>query len=632
MLIATLVVVAVNAFHIWQKRNIPPQPLRVESSHHLYDAGHHLLLGVVIAALIALWRRARPARTRLDYGALWLCSLAVGAFVLPADYANFARRTAASELFATLTLVALVTLSSSMIALFTLVSRWLATRWRLLPLAAGVGLLVLNHRILLHDYPGVHFLLALLAGACCAAALATAPVPAWWPRVPVRVTYIVFGILGTFTLLVWPTPIVLHELLKLDGSVATRFLTHFRSKPRIGKASVPPAQRPWFTRRTHAAAVPATTPALLRGDGVVVLITVDALRADVLNGRRHDARLPTLAKLRDESVSFTLARSPSSQTMMSLGTLFSGTYFSQQYWTEHPKQPLVWPHEEPSVRFPEMLARAGVPTVTFSGAPWLTNAFGVVRGFSEERFIRTDVKYTRAIDLVNATLPRLERHGKGPLFLFIHLLDAHAPYDSASGESAFERYLGELALVDQQIARLVSLLNARFADRAALIVTADHGEAFAEHGAYYHATALYEEQIRVPLVISLPGVTPRAVSTPVSLVDLGPTILDVFGLATPGHFMGQSLTPFLRGESPTLTRPIAAEVRLMHMLIDHDGYKSIIDDRTHIGEVYDLGQDPGEHRNLNDGSAPPAARLALLDAFFSAHRNQRPGYKLPFRP
>jgi arylsulfatase A-like enzyme len=229
-------------------------------------------------------------------------------------------------------------------------------------------------------------------------------------------------------------------------------------------------------------------------------------------------------------------------------------------------------------------------------------------------------------------LPRLERHGKGPLFLFLHLLDAHAPYDSASGASAFERYLGELGLVDQQLARLVALLNARFAGRAALIVTADHGEAFAEHGAYYHATALYEEQIRVPLLISVPGVEPRAVSTPVSLVDLGPTILDLFGLATPGHFMGESLTAFLRGESPTLTRPIAAEVRLMHMLIDPDGYKSIIDDRTHIGEVYDLHRDPGEHRNLNDGGAAPAARLALLDAFFSAHRNQRPGYKLPFRP
>ena len=144
---------------------------------------------------------------------------------------------------------------------------------------------------------------------------------------------------------------------------------------------------------------------------------------------------------------------------------------------------------------------------------------------------------------------------------------------------------------------------------------------------------MYEELIRVPLFIKIPGVAPRKVNTPVALVDLGPTILDLVGLPTPGYNMGQSLVPFLRGQTPKLNRPILAETRLKKSLVMDDGYKVIIDDRSHTTEVYNLNADPNETRNLYDGpGSPDASRVDLLRFFFDIHTIRRPGYVIPYRP
>lgn len=166
--------------------------------------------------------------------------------------------------------------------------------------------------------------------------------------------------------------------------------------------------------------------------------------------------------------------------------------------------------------------------------------------------------------------------------------------------------------------------------RTLLIVSADHGEAFGEHDSRAHGTTLYDEVLRVPLLFAFPGATPRRVDEQVTLLDVGPTVLDVFGLPTPGYMMGQSLAPFLRGESPVLTRPILAENRLVQAWITRDGKNLIWDTQSGRKELYDLEADPTELDNLADDAAALAQPLADPRAFVETHRLRKDGYRTPY--
>lgn len=177
------------------------------------------------------------------------------------------------------------------------------------------------------------------------------------------------------------------------------------------------------------------------------------------------------------------------------------------------------------------------------------------------------------------------------------------------------------------------LAAADLAERTALIVSADHGEAFEEHGQRYHATSLYEEVLRVPLLIAVPGIPARTIDTPVTLVDVGPTILDLFGLSTPGTFMGESLVPLLRGETPALSRPIVADAgRRMQAMVFADGVKAIRDLHLDTVEVYDLQRDPEErHNRVGDDGFAYRPYLDTLQLFFEVHTLRRDGWKPPWR-
>ena len=108
-------------------------------------------------------------------------------------------------------------------------------------------------------------------------------------------------------------------------------------------------------------------------------------------------------------------------------------------------------------------------------------------------------------------------------------------------------------------------------------------------------------------------------------MDVGPTLLDMMGLETPAHFMGQSLTPYLHGRRPQLTRPIVAEAASRKALYFDDGYKLIVDDAQQTQELYDLTTDPGEQLNVIAGpSSNGRARLGRLRQFFATHAPDRP--------
>ena len=131
-------------------------------------------------------------------------------------------------------------------------------------------------------------------------------------------------------------------------------------------------------------------------------------------------------------------------------------------------------------------------------------------------------------------------------------------------------------------------------------------------------------------MFKVPGVAARRVTTPVTTMDLGPTILECFGLPVPAASMGQSLVGVLKGGSVELTRPIVAENRLQQTMILPSGLKVIYDTRTQTAELYDLSKDPGELQDLSANTELLAEPLATLQAFFEAHRNKAPGYQPPF--
>ena len=609
-------------------------------AHHLLDAGQFLAAGLCAAGAVGSWQRWAPRRAGLRHVALGLVALALGASVLPDDLATFAQRMAASGAVAPgLVLAGLVAVFAAALPL-TLLAGELASRRGLggLGLAAGVALLAAHPFVLAGDYPAVHLYLAWSAATLCAAALGGLRLPRWAQAIRARSRrWCTLGLglaslLAATSVVATPRATLAVDLLASSSSVLAPYLGRLHVWSRAGAVTIPASLQPWLADRSSAPAVAASSPRLLPSDGVVLLVGIDAVRAELVNSGRYDAELPRLARLRAQSVWFTEARSPGSQTSYAMAAVFAGTCFSEQYWTQLGSGQ-YWPHQDPTRRFPQELSDAGIATVNVASSESLTQRYGLVRGFAEEIWVRSPDDSAPARPLIDALLAALDAHPRGPLFLFAHFQDPHAPYDSATSEgTAFERYRAEVAQVDRELGRLLDRLGEpAWSERSALIVMADHGEAFGEHGRLRHATTLYDELLRVPLLAHVPGVTPQRVTAPVSLMDLGPTVLDLMGQSTPGHFLGQSLVPYLRGLEPVLSRPIVAEGRGKQALLLPDGRKVIVDNRSYTLELYDLGADPGEEHNLADDGAQIAEPLGLLRAFFEAHHSRRPGYAPHFR-
>jgi arylsulfatase A-like enzyme len=167
------------------------------------------------------------------------------------------------------------------------------------------------------------------------------------------------------------------------------------------------------------------------------------------------------------------------------------------------------------------------------------------------------------------------------------------------------------------VKKLVDALDSLgLADTTAIVVMADHGEAWGEHKVYFHGQDLFDEQLRVPLIFVVPGRKPQVIDDPVMLADVGPTLIDLAGAPIPATMRGRSLLPRIdkgKAAPPQPPRAIFAELlpatawpHHATMMLD-DGHKLIhrISDRR--WELYDMSSDPGEKKNLAD--APASAEL-----------------------
>jgi hypothetical protein len=360
----------------------------------------------------------------------------------------------------------------------------------------------------------------------------------------------------------------------------------------------------------------------------ILLLTLDACRADVVapalpaESPLGALRPPTphLDSLAARSAVFDAAYAPSAGTEDTFNSLFSG---------EPPPANLVEPD---SGRYLAVrLLRRGYGVRAWSDEPHLSGA-----GW----------KIPRLDACAPSDAPRMMRDVAAflggcppgrPGFAWVHVMDLHSEvlnplkreaYSRARKVAAYARALGR---VDSLAGMLLTELRERGAqDRTLIVVSADHGEEFGEHGHFHHNLALYEPAIRVPLWISGPGIRPRALRMTASLEDLYPTLLQAAG-ADPRPTLARSLWPVLNGaETPArahysflpqrgFSTRFAKWARPEHgqaALVDSEsGHKVILRIRSETWEAYDLRRDPGERNDLaGDGLAWADSMLAELRA------------------
>jgi len=400
----------------------------------------------------------------------------------------------------------------------------------------------------------------------------------------------------------------------------------------------------------------------------VLLLSIDTLRADRLGEAGEggeagkDADLtPNLSRLARESVRFTRCFSPANFTVPGHASLMTGL------------QPVVHGAnrfgDRVSIRrWPSLagqLASAGVFTAAFSGGGFVDPAFGFDEHFDRyctldplmsPRNPRYDAGPIRHAEAVNRKLREamsfarvadwLSAHADRRFFLFLHTYFAHDYWPSpafarargADVEGPWPRPLdlptaefGKVvagspqldwyrALYDATVSEtdaaleplLARLRESGLLESTIVVVVADHGEAFREHGTLFHANGLHNEVLHVPLLMRVPGLAPATIDAPVSLIDLAPTLLELTGAAPLDAVQGVSLVPLLRGGEPPdrvlLSQdcpPIGksangTRVEITHSALIGSRFKliRIVGEDESTDSLYDLVADPGETHDL----------------------------------
>lgn len=368
----------------------------------------------------------------------------------------------------------------------------------------------------------------------------------------------------------------------------------------------------------------------------VVLVSIDTLRADLGASGRARPVTPNLDRLSQDSVVFDRAYSLASYTAKSVGPLLQGRYSSETH--------RGWSHfnrfSSKDVFLAQRLQQANVHTVSVQGFWYFFMGTGLERGFdvinksAAPALVSVDGDNTTNSDkLSDAAIAELAKPELllQPFFMWLHYVDPHAEYVPHEGfdfgSSSRQRYDGEVAFVDHHLGRVLDALEkSLFYDRTVVIVTSDHGEAFGEHGMIRHGFELWEELVRVPLIVRVPGVRSRHVLVRRSAIDLAPTILDLSGVpgpsaSTPDALPGSSLVPDLLGtsEAALAARPVFIDMAAgpnnadRQALIDED--LKLVASGGRPLSLYDLASDPGETKDLLDDGARAAPMIAKFKAF-----------------
>jgi arylsulfatase A-like enzyme/Flp pilus assembly protein TadD len=332
---------------------------------------------------------------------------------------------------------------------------------------------------------------------------------------------------------------------------------------------------------------------------------------------------PALDALARQSVVFTHAYAQAPMTTISHASILTGTY--PQY---HQVLDFGYVLAKDLPYAPAILQSRGYKTAAFLGSLALdpsVSAPGFDRGFDtyDAPFHAEDVWHDRRAEakrpgsqVVAHALGWLnQHHNQGPFFLWVHLFDAHDPYNPPEpyrSRYASEPYDGGIAYNDSVVGTLLEQLKARgLYDRTIIAVMADHGESLGAHGEQTHGIFLYDETIHVPLVIKLPGGlgAGKRMENAVELLDVMPTILQAAGVEVPAKVQGESLLGLIKAgpddKAAAAWRDRAAYSRSDYPHIGY-GWSALQSLRTGRylfiqaprRELYDEAADPGAEQNL----------------------------------
>lgn len=352
---------------------------------------------------------------------------------------------------------------------------------------------------------------------------------------------------------------------------------------------------------------PAPASAAPRG---IVLITIDTLRADRLDG----GAMPRLGRFAAGGRRFTHARTTAPLTLPAHASVMTGL-LPPVHGARDNGVPLDGRH--PTIA--EALRGAGFRTAAFVSAFVLDRQFGLARGFETyddavardpEAALRLEAERagSATVDAARAWAAAIDR-SRERFFLWVHLFEPHAPYPGG--------YDQDVAAADAQAARLIDELSAGPGGQAiAWIVAGDHGEALGSHGEATHGMLLYDATLRVPLFLRGPGIAASTESAPVSLADLAPTILRWAGLDAPPAMQGADLRGVLPRDRDVYSETMYPRAAGWHGLSALSGsrWKAI---RWSATELYDVAADPEEardaaaaHPRIAEAMGAAAARLA----------------------
>jgi arylsulfatase A-like enzyme len=369
----------------------------------------------------------------------------------------------------------------------------------------------------------------------------------------------------------------------------------------------------------------------------VILITVDTLRYD-LGYMGYERKVsPNIDALAKRSTVFENAYALASYTSKSLAPMLIGKYGSETH--------RGWSHfnrfEAEDVFVQERLSKAGIRTISVQGYWYFFHkGYGFERGFdvvdssAAPKAIQMEGDRTVTADKVSdAAIAQLEKpeNTSRQFFMWAHYVDPHTEYVRHEGfdfgASSRDAYDSEVAFTDHHVGRLLDFVQkSKLADRTAIVFSSDHGEAFGEHGMIRHGFEIWEELVRVPLIVHVPGAKPQRISVRRGAIDVVPTILDLFRQPAPS---GKDFD-FVSGQSLLLDvmRPPGYEPKPRIVFVDmtagpnnaerqafiEDGKKLVVSSGRPLG-LYDLEADPGEKKSLLDDAELKERLLSRYKAF-----------------
>jgi choline-sulfatase len=380
--------------------------------------------------------------------------------------------------------------------------------------------------------------------------------------------------------------------------------------------------------------------------GPLVLVSIDTLRADHLPAYGfRDIATPAIDRLAHEGTVFERALAHSPQTLPAHASILTGLLPF-----EHGVRDNVGFTLRPLDRtLPALLHTAGYRTAGFVSAFVLRPESGIAQGFEtfdgEMPPAAPDSSMGNVQRGGRDTLARavrwLDTQPDGRFFLFVHFYEPHKPYapppEYASAPSPYD---GEIMFADSLVGQLVGALEQRrLWDTTTMVLLSDHGEGLGDHGEQEHGIFLYDETVRVPLIVRPPRAShpPSArIAAPVQQIDVMPTLLDFGGVAAPSDLRGVSLRAAVEGRAAApADRGIYSETLYARFHFGWSELYALTDARFRYiraprPELYDLAQDPRERSNaVLDRATTATAMRGALDRLIANRVVEAPGRVSP---